>query len=434
MEESVFYNLSQDETLGGDSPSIHKIPSQAALKAYIDSKGGGGRPSVPAKDVNFYDYDGTRLYAYTKAEALALTAVPALPDNTEKNLTCDGWNWSLANLQTYVTANGKLDVGAYYHTTDGKTHIKIELIDNLDVALQIQATVANAVTIDWGDGVTDTVTGNSSTRMPHTYSARGKYDIAIACSSGTYNFPSSIGGNMMGLRPDGTAWSNVANFNNNITLNAVDIYMSSSVTSLGGNCFTNCHSLQSVTIPSSVTSLVSSCFTNCSSLQSVTIPSSVTSLGGNCFTGCSSLRSVTIPSSVTSLGGNCFTNCSSLRSVTIPSSVTSLGSSCFMNCYSLQSVTIPSSVTSVGSSCFSYCYSLQSVTIPSSVTSLGGNCFSNCYSLATYHCQGATPPTLAAANAIYVQTEVVIYVPTGHLTDYQTAQYWSGYSSYMVEE
>lgn len=42
MEESVFYNLSQDETLGGDSPSIHKIPSQAALKAYIDSKGGGG--------------------------------------------------------------------------------------------------------------------------------------------------------------------------------------------------------------------------------------------------------------------------------------------------------------------------------------------------------------------------------------------------------
>lgn len=40
----------------------------------------------------------------------------------------------------------------------------------------------------------------------------------------------------------------------------------------------------------------------------------------------------------------------------------------------------------------------------------------------------------AAANAIYVQTEVVIYVPTGHLTDYQTAQYWSGYSSYMEEE
>ena len=40
MEESVFYNLSQDETLGGDSPSIHKIPSQAALKAYIDAKAG----------------------------------------------------------------------------------------------------------------------------------------------------------------------------------------------------------------------------------------------------------------------------------------------------------------------------------------------------------------------------------------------------------
>jgi dTDP-4-dehydrorhamnose reductase len=28
------------------------------------------------KDVNFYDYDGTLLYAYTKDEALALEALP----------------------------------------------------------------------------------------------------------------------------------------------------------------------------------------------------------------------------------------------------------------------------------------------------------------------------------------------------------------------
>lgn len=45
MEEAVFYNLSQDATLGGDSPSIHKIPSQAALKAYIDAKAAASGPN-----------------------------------------------------------------------------------------------------------------------------------------------------------------------------------------------------------------------------------------------------------------------------------------------------------------------------------------------------------------------------------------------------
>ena len=55
----------------------------------------------------------------------------------------------------------------------------------------------------------------------------------------------------------------------------------------------------------------------------------VTSLGEQCFGDCSSLKSITIPSSVTSLGGYCFSGCSSLTSITIPSSVTSLGAQCF---------------------------------------------------------------------------------------------------------
>ena len=63
----------------------------------------------------------------------------------------------------------------------------------------------------------------------------------------------------------------------------------------------------------------------------------VTSLGDNCFYDCSSLTSVTIPSSVTSLGDKCFHLCRSLTSVTIPSSVTSLGKYCFYGCRNLPS-------------------------------------------------------------------------------------------------
>ena len=113
-----------------------------------------------------------------------------------------------------------------------------------------------------------------------------------------------------------------------------------SVTSIGDYAFSDCSSLQSVTIPNSVTSIGIGVFHQCSSLQSVTIPKSVTSIGNYAFWGCSNLQSVTIPNSVTSIGNHAFESCSSLQSVTIPNSVTSIGDYAFENCDNLQSVTI----------------------------------------------------------------------------------------------
>ena len=91
------------------------------------------------------------------------------------------------------------------------------------------------------------------------------------------------------------------------------------VTELGAKCFSNCHSLTSITIPSSVTSLGDECFFWCDGLKSVTIPSSVISLGESCFRYCRSLTSITIPSSVTSIGNGCFENCSGLTSIYVKS-------------------------------------------------------------------------------------------------------------------
>ena len=37
------------------------------------------KPEVPMKDVNFYDYDGTVVYSYTKEEFLEMAELPANP-------------------------------------------------------------------------------------------------------------------------------------------------------------------------------------------------------------------------------------------------------------------------------------------------------------------------------------------------------------------
>ena len=90
---------------------------------------------------------------------------------------------------------------------------------------------------------------------------------------------------------------------------------------------------------------------------------SVTSIGNSVFSDCSSLQSVTIPNSVTNIGDNAFSWCEKLQSVIIPESVTRFGNSVFWACTSLRSVTIPNSVTTIGEECFRYCTSLQSIII-----------------------------------------------------------------------
>lgn len=52
-------------------------------------------------------------------------------------------------------------------------------------------------------------------------------------------------------------------------------------------------------------------------LTEIIIPESVTSIGGEAFSNCTSLQSVTIPESVTSIGEYAFGNCTSLQSIVL---------------------------------------------------------------------------------------------------------------------
>ena len=412
--------------------------------------GGGGGGAVSPKDINFYDYDGTCVAAWSLAELAEKTALPDYP--THEGLTCQGWNWTLADLKA---ENAKMNVGAMYITSDGKTRIYITLQEGRTSPM-LGVCPNGTVTVDWGDGTTpDRLKGTSLTairRTPtHNYAAPGDYVITLTVR-GTFGIVGTFSGGALLCYSSGTddrdrAYQNaiqrvflgsgIASIGQNAfyrCYSLAQVTIPSGVTSISSSAFGSCYSLASITLPSSVTSISSSAFYYCYSLASITLPSSVTSIGKNAFSSCSSLAQVTIPSSVTSIDESVFSTCSSLAQVTIPSGVTSIGNYAFSSCYSLAQVTIPSGVTSIGGSAFYYCYSLASITLPSSVTSIGNAAFGGCYAMSFYDFTSHTAvPTLENANAFNgIPADCEIRVPAALLDEWKAAENWATYASNIV--
>ena len=237
-------------TINGDittwANSIANIPS-----------GGSGGSSSGKGDVTFYDYDGTVLHSFSKDEFLALNELPSLP--TQPGLTCQGWNYDITKSKTYVEEYGKLDIGATYITDDGKTrlYIKIAAEGRMTVPLYFSQTVANGVTIDWGDGSdTQTLSSNGNVNTSHTYASIGDYCITLTVSSGC----------TLGLGYNSTSYCVMG--------------------SPGNNGKVYCNMLQKVEIGTGVTSIGNYAFSYCYSLSSIVIPDSVTSIGNNVFNSC----------------------------------------------------------------------------------------------------------------------------------------------------
>lgn len=378
----------------------------------VNVSGGGG--SVEPKDVNFIDYDGTVLYSYTAQEAAALDALPANPSHT--GLTAQGWNYTLAQMKTEVTAQGKCTVGQMYTTADGKTRLYCHF-EQGRLAPYLGICPNGTVIVDWGDNTaTDTLTGTSLTAaktVQHSYAAPGDYVITLTVTTSIGKFAFYGGSNTSYiLRKDTNTSAHV------------------------NKAYTN--ALKRVELGSGAT-IGTYAFRYCTALESITIPTSVDSLGTYAFSYCTSLKCVVLPNSVARLSANMFYYNYGFARCSIPSTVTRIDGDSFHYCYPLVNIVIPSSVTLIGSSAFSICYALASITIPESVTSIGNGAFDSNYGLAEIHFKRSTPPTVSGSNAwANIPTDCVIYVPysADHsvLEAYKAASNYPSPSSYTYVE
>ena len=412
-------NAIRAKTGGTSSLTLDEMPTEIA-----SIQAGGTSAPVSSNDVTFYDYDGTVVASYSLAEAQALTALPDGP--THAGLTFQGWNWTLADINALTRP---MNVGAMYITDDGKTRLYIHIADKArsTVPLYFSQTVANGVTIDWGDGsATETLAGTGNVNTSHAYGVAGDFTISLT----------PVAGCTLGFGNGSPYCCVMGNTNDIVYCNMLQkVEIGSGVTSIGTSAFCSCFSLSSIVIPDGVTSMGDYALRYCYPLSSVTIPDGVTSIGSSAFQYCYSLSSIAIPDGVTSIVEYMFSECYSLSSITIPDGVTSIKTIAFGLCRSLSSITIPSGVTSIGNYVFQQCSSLSSITIPSGVTSIGNYAFGSCYGVAEYHLKPTTPPTLSNKNAFNeIPRDCIIYVPQGCLEAYQNATNWTTYASKMQEE
>ena len=159
--------------------------------------------------------------------------------------------------------------------------------------------------------------------------------------------------------------------------------------------------IKTAVISSGITSICNNAFSNCASLTRVVIGNDVLEIGKKAFYSCTSLNSVQFGKSVRSIGSQCFEYCSSLETINFPDSLVRIGYEAFADTlwYSGQpdgivyagkvaytfkgtmfspSLTIRDGTKAIADGGFSSIPPLESVTIPDSVEIIGGYAFYNC--------------------------------------------------------
>ena len=277
-------------------------------------------------------------------------------------------------------------------------------------------------------------TGIERLRIPNTVTAAGN-GAFIACSNlksiefspSMSEIPSNACKNCFNLRditiPDGVQYIGDSAFYGCYGIRGITI--PDSVRSIGSYAFGDCYTMQSATISNSskLTEIKSYAFNYCRKLLEINLPNGLTTIGSYAFASCYSIREFRIPNTVTSIGSNALsTTCA--MTVVLPSGLVSIPSNLFSSNYCLRSIVIPETVTSIGGYAFNNCKCIQSITIPADVASIGNTAFSSCYGLVEIHFKPSVPPALGGGNVFTGVTDCKIYVPTGTLSDYRSAQYY----------
>ena len=373
--------------------------------------GGGGGDEGPLSDVMFYDYDGTVLQSYTKAEFLNLTEMPANPDHTADGLTAQGWNWTLEGAKALVNKAGFIDIGQLYHTDDDAMRLHLSIpadVSSVNRLVKYNIKPVGEVVVDWGDDSTDTATGTGSTtiEVSHTYASAGEFVISIKKTSGTGNYTFSLTNDGYGKQ-----FVKGMNLGDRVTLSAYPY---------------NFCNLEYVTFRTNTSTSTGNIFQYLK-LKHVTLPKTV-KMYGTMF-AYSFIRTVAMAENQAVVSGSAATshqNALFLKRAYLPDGYAGVSPS---QCLSCEKVYVGEGAASIS---FKNFPSLSVLYLPSTVTTISNEAFNDCPSLSEVHIKATTPPTLTSFGSRF--GTFTIYVPSASVADYKAASVWSNYADRIVGE
>ncbi len=377
-------------------------------------------PKTPTeKAVNFYDYDGTLLYSYSKEEMLQLEKLPPLP--TQEGLICQGWNWEYQEVIDYVTKYGICDVGATYSTDNGETRFKFVISSHGTYSPTLSCRVRKgSVTIDWGDGSEPDILTNETDSSIDMTATHLYPNICPAVYIITVSYAGT-----------GEYWYLGSPFDSRYCQYITEINFGNDIANITYFSCMRWYSLTTVTLPLAFKTL-SSTFRYTYSLKACIIPRGCT-MASNIFQEATALKCVVLPPTVTSIltwhGAN-----RALRNFLIPEGITTIIQYLASNNASLVRFIIPDTVTEIQLQAFRGCSSLYSLFVPSSVTQFKQNCFfgSGIYYLdLSSYSNPDNIPTAENTNFLTDTSEdMVIWVRNqAMLNAFSGATNWSTYAS-----
>ena len=403
------------------------VEDSAKLDEYpelVDSIPQGGGDGVEEKDVNFYDYNGKRLYSYTKDEFLALNEMPIIPDDVDEGLFGDEWNWSLEGAKTEITNyKYKLDIGAFYsiNTTSIKLYINIQSTTGT-LSLNLRAISPDKhCYINWGDGTNIEEITFTMSIFTHQYN-KGTYQIEITsdytqcCQMGSGNEESIIeGGNYIYKLIFGSITNGFGNSGIHDLLNLEFAY----VYNIGPKFVKN-NKLKKVLYDK-----------NSNSANIISDPLKILITKGVNIQSCGNYFYLTerICFGENSFDANSYSSSASIsKTSTKVNNITHLKKQSNYNCsgyglYNLEKLYVKNKLNSQS---FQDCYSLIEVTIDSDITEITSQCFYNS-GLRTIFILNPTPLTLGSSSFSGTPLEK-IYVPAESVEAYKGATNWSAYA------
>ena len=294
---------------------------------------------------------------------------------------------------------------------DGKTYLYIKIAEKgrMNVPLYFSQTVANGVTIDWGDGsAPQTLSGTGNVNTAHTYADVGEYVISLNPADGC---TLGLGHRKVDFCAMGPVSTYDANYGYTQMLVAVEWGHKASVTEFA---FYNCQSLKTVII---------------------TAPLNLINLNEYTFCKCTSLANLRFASDLpVVLKTNSLSQCVSLEKLEF-SSLRREGTCTDTLAYSGVRKIIIHGTADFGPYSLSYMHNLVSVEVLGNVSYIGnsafqGNSFATLYNFS--HCTSV--PTLEGTSAFKnIPSDCKIIVPDDLYSEWIAATNWSTYASYIVK-